>query len=68
MSILEDKLTFVGLTSRGHSIYRADNEVGGTRYWSDEIGGGVIVWDTCLVDIESLEAAIALEKFERSKK
>jgi len=68
MNPLEDKLTFVGLTSKGHSIYRAKNEVGGDRYWSDEVGGGVIVWDTCLVDLETLEAVIALEKYKKEIK
>lgn len=67
MNFLEDKLTFVGLTSKGHSIYRAENGVGGTRYWSDEIGGGVVAWDTSLVDLETLEAVISLEKHERSR-
>lgn len=62
MSPLEQKLTLVGETARGYSIYRTDNGVGGHQYWSDEIGGGVIVWDTSLVSENSLYAALTLEE------
>jgi len=49
-------------TSRGYTIFVKDNKVGGRSYWSDEIGGGVLVWDTCLVDVETLELSIQKEK------
>jgi hypothetical protein len=52
----------IGTTSRGYTIFEEDNEVGGKRYWSDEIGGRVFIWDTSLIDVESLEFAIAYEK------
>ncbi len=45
----------------GCTLYREDNEVGGHRYFSDEIGGGVFVWDTCLVDGSTLLAAVVEE-------
>lgn len=44
------------------TLYREPNEVGGFRYWSDEVGGGVCVWDTCLVGEDTLLAAIVEEK------
>lgn len=46
----------------GCTLYRENNGVGGHRYWSDEIGGGVCLWDTCLVDISTLLAAIVEEQ------
>ena len=44
------------------TLYRESNGVGGHRYWSDEIGGGVCVWDTCLTDESTLLAAIVEEQ------
>ena len=38
------------------------NEVGGRTYTSDEVGGGVVVWDTALVNETTLLAAIVHEK------
>jgi hypothetical protein len=46
----------------GHMLYRQKNEVGGYRYWSDEIGDGVMVWDTCLITSSTLLAAIIEEE------
>lgn len=42
-------------------IFIEDNNVGGHRYISDEIGGGVLVWDTSLVSPKELATAVALE-------
>ena len=59
----------IGSDSRGNRLYVKDNEVGGHTYWSDEIGGGVMVWDTCLVSPEMLKLALeAEEKREKGKK
>ena len=52
----------VGQDSRGNTLFVEENEVGGHTYWSDEIGGGVMVWDTALVSLEMLEFAIKTEK------
>lgn len=52
--------------SNGYRLYVEPNGVGGHRYWSDEIGGGVIIWDTALGSIEMLELAIEYEK-QRSR-
>ena len=53
--------------SRGNTLFVTDNPVGGHTYWSDEIGGGVMVWDTCLVSEEMLKLAIKAENdFEQS--
>lgn len=51
----------VGETSRGYTLYRQTNGVGGYTYWSDEIGSGVMVWDTALVGLETLQLAIKVE-------
>lgn len=47
--------------SRGNNLFVVENEAGGNTYWSDEIGGGVMVWDTCLVSAEMLRLALAAE-------
>lgn len=47
--------------ANGCTLYREDNGIGGHRYWSDEIGGGVLVWDTSLVDSATLLAAMTEE-------
>jgi hypothetical protein len=46
----------------GCHLFREPNEVGGYRYFSDEIGGGIMVWDTCLVSECTLLTAIVEEK------
>jgi hypothetical protein len=51
----------------GCALYWKDNTVGGRIYYSDEIGGGVFVWDTCLVDQSTLLAAIVQEENLRIK-
>ena len=43
------------------TLYWHDNGVGGRVYFSDEIGGGVLVWDTSLVEEGTLLAAMAQE-------
>ncbi len=49
----------IGTTSRGYTIFEEPDEVGGKRYWSDEVGGGIMIWNTSLCSIESLEFVIA---------
>jgi len=46
----------------GYGLFWKDNGVGGRVYYSDEIGGGVIVWDTCLVSEQTLLATIEVER------
>lgn len=48
--------------SRGHRLYVKENKVGGNQYWSDEIGGGVLVWDTSMVSEEMLDLALLTER------
>lgn len=55
------ELVVWGETERGNTIFRERNGVGGHRYWSDEIGGGVIVWDTALVNPETLMTVLVME-------
>ena len=45
----------------GCTLYWKDNEVGGRIYTSDEVGGGVTVWDTALIDQSTLLAAMVQE-------
>lgn len=42
--------------------YDTDESVGCRKYFSDEIGGGVDVWHTALVDSSTLLAAIVHEE------
>lgn len=46
----------------GYTLYRQPNGVGGHTYYSDEVGGGVAVWDTCLVNEDTRLIAIAEER------
>lgn len=50
----------IGATPHGYGIFSEENEIGGHRYWSDEIGGGVMIWDDCLVSRESLETVLKI--------
>jgi len=55
----------LGALSNGCHLYRKPNQVGGHVYFSDEVGGGVHVWDTALVDEGTLLAALCCEKNRR---
>ena len=46
----------------GFNLYWKENSVGGRIYYSDEVGGGVFVWDTSLIDEHTLLAVILKEK------
>src|ERR1019366_125584 len=46
----------------GHELFVEDSEAGGHTYWSDEVGGGVVVWDAALVDAATLLAAMVEEE------
>lgn len=45
----------------GCTLFWNPNEAGGRTYISDEIGGGVVVWDTCCCDESTLLAAMNIE-------
>ena len=60
-------LTELCQDSRGNRLYVEANEVGGHRYWSDEIGGGVVVWDTSLVSSEMVRLALAAEEKRKTE-
>lgn len=49
----------IATLGNGCHLFRKLNEVGGYTYYSDAIGGGVVVWDTTLVDMETLITALA---------
>jgi hypothetical protein len=50
----EAELEEIGQTASGYTIWCKPNKAGGHTYWSDSIGGGVIIWDTCLASEEEL--------------
>lgn len=60
-----NSLIEIGKTDSGHTIYCKENGVGGHTYWSDSIGGGVVVWDTCLVSEEEMLFVIKYERLRR---
>ena len=45
----------------GCRLYWRDNGAGGRTYFSDEVGSGVVVWDTCSVDESTLKFAMEIE-------
>ena len=55
----------LGRLPNGATLFRKVNEVGGHVYFSDEVGGGVHVWDTCLVAQSTLLFAMAKEEERR---
>lgn len=50
-----------GLGNNIYQLWVQDNGFGGRAYWCEEIGGGVRVWDTCLVSEEAMIAALKAE-------
>jgi hypothetical protein len=46
-------------------IYRQTNGAGGHIYWWDGIGGGTMVWDTSLHNVELLRRVLELEEARR---
>ena len=59
---VDEQVEELGRLPNGCTLFRRANRVGGHRYFSDEIGGGVDVWDTCLVAESTLLAAIVAEQ------
>ena len=57
----EPPLVEVATTSRGYTLYRRANGAGGHSYLSDSIGGGVVIYDTCLASPEELMLALQIE-------
>lgn len=57
----DEKMENLGCLPNGCHLFRRANEAGGFTYYSDEVGGGVMVWDTCLVDESTLLTAIVCE-------
>lgn len=47
--------------SNGTTVLWEENGVGGRRYYSDECGNGVLVWDTSLVNIDTLIGVFKIE-------
>lgn len=45
----------------GHTLSWKPNEAGGRTYFSDEIGGGTVIWDTCLCEESTIQAALNVE-------
>lgn len=55
-------MQIIGQDSRGNCLYHTVSSIGSTQYWSDEIGGGVLIWDTALVSEEMLFLAMAIHR------
>ena len=62
---MKNNVEDLGALPTGYHLYRKPNKVGGHIYYSDEIGGGVVVWDTCVVDESTLLTAIVCEKHRK---
>jgi len=56
-----DETKDLGCLPNGSHIYRKDNAAGGHTYYSDEVGGGIVIWDTCLLAESTLLTAMACE-------
>lgn len=63
---VEESKRSVYMHHNGCHLYVQLNEGGGYTYVSDEIGGGVEVWDTSLVDRDSIIAALNDEAKQRA--
>lgn len=61
MKVKPAKKIFEAPLPNGSTLYWKQNEAGGRTYFSDEVGGGVHVWDTCLVDQSTVLAALTKE-------
>ena len=55
---ISGELSEIGRTREGYTLFVQENGVGGHRYWSDEIGGGVFAWDTSLVSPMTMFACL----------
>jgi len=58
----QDGFEVVAALAGGYTLYRKPNGAGGYTYISDEINGGVVVWDTCLVRRSTLITAMEIEE------
>lgn len=45
----------------GCTLYWRKDDLGGRMYWSDEIGGGVKIWDVSFIGMDTLLAAVTKE-------
>lgn len=48
--------------ANGCTLYWETNQVGGRTYFTDEIGGGAVVWDTSIISGNTLLCALSIEK------
>lgn len=51
-------LEYVGETRQGHGLFRRKEVHGGHSYWTDEVGGGMCVYDEGLTNIMSVFEAM----------
>lgn len=61
VKLLADRFEDVLTLPSGFKVYREPGLAGGYRYWSDEVAGGVMVWDTSLVGADTLGACVVAE-------
>jgi hypothetical protein len=57
----------LGSLPNGCHLFRRPNTAGGHVYITDEIGGGAVIWDTCIVDSSTLLVAITEESRRKYK-
>lgn len=60
-----NKVEDLGCTPTGCHLFRKRNDAGGWTYFSDEISGGIPIWDTSLVSESTLLTAILCEQHRR---
>lgn len=57
-----NKPSGTALLPNGSQLHWEPNGVGGRRYTSDEVGCGLLIWDTSLIGSGSLLIALAVER------
>jgi hypothetical protein len=57
----QEKAVAVDTLPNGCTLYMRPNGVGGRTYYTDEIGGGAIAWDTSIIDSSTLICALNYE-------
>ncbi len=57
----------ISMPHNGCRLYRKPTQVGGFQYVTDELGGDTVVWDTSLIDCETVRMALEDEHLFHSQ-